>query len=296
MLGLADEAGKGDAAADRAPSSGLAAVREGAKGAREQTKGSALSPKKLLELTDNFASYTAATATVDRDGVGRTAAAKEFAKLLLDKDGSTLQEILVEEVAKLGDAATRSLLRQALVESALAKAIAGTLRAPKDALERSERFAALLPEDIKAAIIERPADIPKLVDELLHPTAEDERILSAAKELRKVLGGRFENSSLRSALAQNLSDGASIIPSTPEISPALQRIMMDSETRDFVLEQLPGVASLGRRVGAGLLRRAAYRAMNSPALPEKVRRRLSEANHRLADAIDPAASVKEEVP
>ena len=94
-------------------SDGLAAVKEGV-GA---TKSRSLSPKKLLEMTDNFSSYTAATTTVDRDGAGRTAAAQEFAKLLLGKDGSTLQDILVEEVAKFGDATTRSLLRQAFVES-----------------------------------------------------------------------------------------------------------------------------------------------------------------------------------
>jgi hypothetical protein len=50
-----------------------------------------------------------------------TAARSVFVKLLLDEEGSTLQEILVKEAAKLGDAATRSLLRKILVESALAK-------------------------------------------------------------------------------------------------------------------------------------------------------------------------------
>lgn len=284
MLGLSEDA-------EIPSSSGLAAVKAGVNGATH--KKSALSPKKLLELTDNFASYTAATATVDRDGQGRTAAAKEFAKLLLGQDGSTLQEILVEEVAKFGDATTRSALRQVLVESALAKAVANTLRAPKEAIEQSEQFAALLPDEVKRVIIERPALLPQLIDDLLSPTAEDERILSSAQELREVLGSRLDNNSLRSALAENLSDGASIIPSSPDITPALQRIASDTETRDFVLEQLPGVATLGRKVGAGLLRRAAFRAMNSPVLPEEARRTLSDANNRLADVIDPVAEKSE---
>ena len=97
---------------------------------------------------------------------------------------------------------------------------------------------------------------------------------------------------MRSALAQNLSDGASIIPSTPDISPALQRIISDAETRDFVLELLPGVSSLGRKVGAGLFRRAAYRAMNSPVLPEEARKQLSDVNNRLADVIEPKLTEK----
>jgi hypothetical protein len=279
MLGLAEDASM--------PASGLAAVKAGVNGATAEKKQSALSPKKLLEMTDNFASYTAATATVDRDGLGRTAATKEFAKLLLGEDGSTLQEILIEEAAKLGDATTRSLLRRALVENTVAKTVASALRSPKEALSRSEQLSSLLPDEVRKVLIDRPALIPELVEELLHPTSEDERILSTAEELREILGSRLENNSLRSALAQNLSDGASIIPSTLEISPALQRLVADTETRDFVLEQLPGVTTLGRRLGAGLLRRAAFRAMNSPALPENARRTLSDANNRLADVIDP---------
>ena len=267
--------------------SSLAAVKAGANGVPVDKKASVLSPKKLLEMTDNFASYTAATAEVDRDGKGRTAAAKEFAKLILSEEGSTLQEILIDEAAKFGDATTRSLLRQALVESALAKMLSSTLRAPKEALERSEQLSAMLPEDIKRAIVDRPALIPQLVEELLHPTSEDERILSTAQELQEIFGSRIENNSLRSALAQNLSDGASIIPAAPEISPALQRLVADAETRDFVLEQLPNVSKLGRRLGAGLFRRAAYRAMQSPILPENTRRTISDANNRLADVIDP---------
>ncbi|KAK1741039.1 ABC1 kinase family protein [Skeletonema marinoi] len=271
-------------------SEGLQAVKEGVGASPSKT----LSPKKLMEMTDNFASYTAATATVDRDGAGRTAAAQEFAKLLLDKEGSTLQDILVEEVAKFGDATTRSLLRQAFVESAVAKAIASSLRAPKDAVERSEQLASLLPEEIKKAIIDQPALLPQLVDELLHATAEDERILTTADELREVIGGRLDNTSLRSAMAQNLSDGASIIPSTPDITPALRQIVSDTETRDFVLELLPGVSVLGRKVGAGLFRRAAYRAMNSPVLPEDARKQLSDVNNRLADVIDPKEETVEQ--
>lgn len=283
MLGLAEDAPISEVSS----TSGLAAVKAGVNGVTEEKKSGGLSPKKLLEMTDNFASYTAATATVDRDGQGRTAAAKEFAKLILGKEGSTLQEILIEEAAKFGDAATRSLLRQALVENSVAKSIANSLRSSKEALESSEQLVAILPVEVKKALIDRPAIIPQLVDELLHPTAEDERLLSAAEELRDILGRRLENNSLRSALAQNLSDGASIIPSALEITPALQRFVADTETREFVLEQLPGVTTLGRRLGAGLLRRAAFRAMNSPVLPENVRSTLSDANNRLADVIDP---------
>jgi len=290
MLGLSGDAPIPNVATVSSP--GLAAVQAGVHDATAMTEGtkasSTLSPKKLLEMTDNFASYTASATTVDRDGEGRSAAAKEFAKLLLSEQGSTLQEILIDEAAKLGDATTRSLLRQVLVDSALAKSFASTLRAPKEALERSEQLSALLPKEIKDATIDRPALLPQLIEELLHPSSEDEKLLSTAQELQEVLGSRLENNNLRSVLAQNLSDGASIIPAAPEITPTLQRLVSDTETRDFVLEQLPGVSMLGRRLGAGLLRRAAWRAMNSPVLPEDARRSLADVNNRLADVIDPS--------
>ena len=271
-------------------SPGLAAVRAGVNGSSVSNKSmkasSALSPKKLLEMTDNFSSYTAATASVDRDGAGRTEAAKEFTRLLLDKEGSTLQEILVEEAAKLGDAATRSMLRQLLVDSAFAKAVSSSLRAPKDVLDRSDQLAAFLPENIKRALIHNPADLPQLIDDLLSLTTEDERLLTTASELQEVLGGRFENSQLRGSLEENLSDGASIVPSIPDFTPALRGLLDDAETREFVLEQLSNVPNLGRKFGAGLFRRAAYRAMNSPILPEEARKQLSDVNNRVADVID----------
>ena len=287
MLGLTDSDNtasvlhQSSSAAGISP--GLAAVRAGVNGSSVSNKSmkasSALSPKKLLEMTDNFSSYTAATASVDRDGAGRTEAAKEFTRLLLDKEGSTLQEILVEEAAKLGDAATRSMLRQLLVDSAFAKAV-------KDVLDRSDQLAAFLPENIKRALIHNPADLPQLIDDLLSLTTEDERLLTTASELQEVLGGRFENSQLRGSLEENLSDGASIVPSIPDFTPALRGLFDDAETREFVLEQLSNVPNLGRKFGAGLFRRAAYRAMNSPILPEEARKQLSDVNNRVADVID----------
>ncbi len=118
-------------------------------------------------------------------------------------------------------------------------------------------LASFLPEELKKAIVDRPADFPRLVDDLLKSTSEDEKLLSMTSELQQVLGGRLENTSLRSAMAENLSDGASIVPSLPDLSPGLCSIVSDAETRDFVLEQLSNVPSLGRRVRAGLFRRAA---------------------------------------
>jgi hypothetical protein len=278
MLGLSEES---------LESSSLAIVKAGA--GTESSKG--LSPRKLIEMSEGFASYTAATSDVDRDGRGQAAAAAEFTKLFLDPDGSTIQDIFVDETAKLGDAATRAVLRAALVESPFAKATAAALRAPKDIIEQSEAISALIPSVVKSALFDRPAELSNVLDTLLSLTPEDDRILSTAQELRDAISPQIiSNGEQRDGLPMGVRDmlvgqlgdgalGAGSMPSLPNLS--------NEENRQALLDQLPGVAALGRRVGAGLLRRAAYRADQSHSLPEQTRRALMEANLALADVIEP---------
>lgn len=262
-----------------------------------------LSPGKLIEMSEGFASYTAATADVDMDGKGQAAAITEFTKLFLDPKGSTLQDILVDETAKLGDAATRAALRTVLLESPAAKAAAATLRAPKELLEQYQGLNNLLPGAVKEALVDRPARLPEIVESLVSSTAEDEQVLSAAQELRDVVGPRIFNNhgdnngnaesssglqSVRSAVSSQLSDGAAAIPNNDNIVPtSVTNLLSDADTRKAVTEQLPGVAALGRRVGASLFRRAAYRADKSVVLPEGARKALIDANTALAEAIEP---------
>merc|ERR1740139_1571239 len=215
--------------------------------------GGALSPGKLMEMSEGFASYTAATADADQDGAGAKAAAAEFAKLLLDPDGSTLQDILVDETARWGDASVRQALRSAL-------------RAPAEFLEGRG-----LP-DLKP---------PQYLEDLVALSLEDERILASARELADVLGPRLsEAPGGADADAAVVPAGAG--PSLPSL-PGWTAALAESETRAAVVDALPGVAALGRRVGAGLLRRAAYRAERSAVLPGGARDLLVDANTRLAE-------------
>lgn len=281
MLGLAQDASDETA---------LAAIQAGARGEEYvPKKEGGLSPGKLIEMSEGFASYTAATADVDRDGAGQAAAATEFSKLLLAPEGSTIQEILVEEGAKLGDAATRRALHQILIDNPAARAFASSLQTPKDIVESSEQLKSLLPGPLKAALIDRPAALPNLIKELVELEAEDERILATAQELSDAVGPRItENAGIRRAFSGQLADGASGVPSNP--IPDVRSLIPDRETRKAVSDSLPGVANLGRRVGAGLLRRAAYRAEKAPGIPEDARKALSDANKRLADVVCPDTS------
>jgi hypothetical protein len=273
MLGLSEDGGL----EQNESSSALAIVQAGARGedvSQQFKPRGALSPGKLIEMSEGFASYTAATADVDRDGAGQAAAVAEFTKLFLDPKGSTLQDILIHETARTVDASFRAGLRAVLVESRAAKFAASALRTPKELLEKSPA-AILVPKALKASLVDRPAHLPKLLDSLLHTSADDKRTVSNARELVNALAKQTVNID-----TTNSGSGGR------ENLDRFTALLVDSKTRGAVAEQLPGVAALGRRVGAGLLRRAAYRTKQSHILPETARKALSKANEALAEAID----------
>lgn len=285
MLGLVEEEiEQHNPSVEHQQETALALVRQGtATSISNKNKGGTLSPRKLFEMSDGFTSYTAATANVDRDGAGQTAAMLEFTKLLLDEKGSTLQDILVEETARLGDAATRSALKASLVDSAPAKAAATVLRSQKEFLENSP-LGRVLPKPLKEAIVDRPAEFPDLIEALLVKSEEDEKILDTANELGAALSSRL-------AGENEGHDSNTKRISSPNSAPTvdyemIRNLLTNEETRQLILDQAPGVAALGRRLGAGLLRRAAYRADKAELLPEETRKQLVDINSRLAEAID----------
>jgi aarF domain-containing kinase len=267
MLGLSEET--------ESEQSALQVVQAGAQGGVK--KSSALSPSKLLEMSDGFTSYTAATADVDRDGKGQEAAVLEFVKLLLDEKGSTLQDILVEEAARLGDAATRSALKAGFVDSAPAKAAASALRMQREFLEQSPLYG-LLPKSFKEAVVDRPARFPELLESLLSHNEDDEKILTIAGELQSIISARF---SPQEGKSETISSRNTALDAE-----TIRSLLADEKTRNLIVAQVPGVAALVRRLSAGLLRRAAYRSDKSHALPEETRKQLADINRRLAEAVD----------
>ena len=245
-----------------------------------QHKVKGLSPAKFVEMSEGFTSYTAATANVDRDGKGQLKAATEFTKLFLDPKGSTLQDILVDETAKFGDAMARAALRAALVDNPAAKAFSSVLRGPKDVLEQNKRLQGMIPSPLKSIFVDRPAELPDFVELLVGSTLEDERIIASMQELGNSLGPRLTGI-INGTRPDNAGESAS------ELASSLPDILADEETRVALLEQIPGLSALSRRIGAGLLRRAAYRTDKTTVIPEDTRKRLVELNEALAKAIEP---------
>eukprot|EP00538_Stauroneis_constricta_P000412 CAMPEP_0119563014 /NCGR_PEP_ID=MMETSP1352-20130426/22222_1 /TAXON_ID=265584 /ORGANISM="Stauroneis constricta, Strain CCMP1120" /LENGTH=973 /DNA_ID=CAMNT_0007611537 /DNA_START=26 /DNA_END=2944 /DNA_ORIENTATION=- len=286
MLGLAEDPEHEEEKQESMSTTGsLSIVQAGAAAAAKDgvARRNTLQPKKLVEMSEGFASYTAATSSVDSDGAGQAAAAQEFAKLLLDPKGSTLQDILVEETARLGDAATRAALRASLVDNPAAKAASSALKMQKDIFDRSP-ISGLVPEPLKAAFINRPAEFQGLIESALATSSEDEKILATAAELREVVTSQLSSTASHDGSATENKAGLTSQPNA-DLSMLLSTLS-DDDTRRLVAEQLPGVATLGRRVGAGLLRRAAYRAKQTSQLPGEARKALADANTSLADVLD----------
>jgi hypothetical protein len=211
--------------------------------------GGALSPSKLIEMSDGFASYTAATANVDRDGAGQAEATRELVNLLLSPDGSTLQDILVDESAALGDAAVRQALRQLLIEG---------------------------PSTIAAPLGLQP---PAPLEALLAPSAEDERVLKTASELSQMLGPRVQ---------EQVDAATSTPPEAAQLTEAVSTFVSDAQARDDAAKTLEGAAALSRRIGAMMLRRGADRLTATAGLPDAAREALASGNRALADAIEPS--------
>ena len=276
-------------------SSALTVVRNGVEASTSLDSAStnSLSPGKLIEMSQGFTSYTAATANVDRDGAGQEAAVRELAKLiLLSPKGSTIQDILVEETTRLGDAATRAALRSALVDNPAAQAAKAALQTPNQIVEQFEPLQRLLPSPLKQALVDRPAEIPELLETLLDTNTEDEAILATATELRDALAARLqeENSDSNNgpspfSNAERLQRVASSVLGSGGDSND-EDMTQQERLNELVTEQIPGVAALGRRLGAGLLRRAAYRTDKSSVLPESARNALADANRAMATALD----------
>jgi len=261
-----------------------------------QQANGGLSPAKLVEMTEGFASYTSATADVDREGQGQKKAVAEFSKLFLDPKGSTLQDILVDEAAKFGDAVTRRALRAALVDNPGVNFVSSVVKRPKEILGQNDSF---FPSPLRS-LVDRPAEIFDLVESLVASTEEDDRIIETIEELRSALGPRVIDGIASNTFSRTSDDGQNSHSAkasddrTENVLTTVSELLSDKDTRDAITEQLPGVVALSRRMGAGLLRRAVYRTERAHELPEETRRQLIEVNIALANVVEPQFSEKEQ--
>ena len=312
---------------------------------RSMVVGSEGGPRKaslvqLVNMGQGFTSYTAATnsapdttadaaagaaADASAGGVGSSSSSAEGAAgassaaadaaaqdqlvdLLLSEDASYVQELLLEEAAKLADAAVRGSIASATKTDAAAS-LAEALRAPK-ALADATVGRLPLPAPLKDAAI-APAswlsDLASLVPTIAAPNDDDEALLASFGELWDKLQEGGEGDAASSADADEQPPpptlpGGIALPTLPKVPPALQSSLSaspslleelaDNDSR--LRRRLPQLGSLSRRFGATLLRRVAHRLEDDAARPEApplartVATRAAAADRSLADLIEPA--------
>ena len=212
--------------------------------------GGGLSPAKLVEMSEQFRTATAApTTSTPAPGSGGGARAREATGGTRGIDAAGHPR---RRGAKLGDATVRSALRAALIDAP------STLAAPLG----------LAP----------PAALA-----LLAPSKDDEAILARAAELRDLVAPQgLEAPSATASTAPRRR--------SPPPSPSRSLLLSDEAARDDAIQGIEGLGVLTRRVGAEMLRRSATRFDAASELPAAARDAARDANVALAEALDPPAA------
>lgn len=247
-------------------------------------EGGMFSPSKFLEMSDGLASYT--TAVSDADKIeGAKQAQNALADVVLDPNGNYLQELLLEEAAKLTDAALRDQFVK-LKNSVPGRLIKTALRTPRDLVRR------FVPESLQPLAL--PFSLPyEVASGLVRAASKD----ASDEASLKTIGSMWDSVApqLRAAISDNLSIPSTEVPTSlasglskvPAPSTAkssdvdtimaapralakaareIQKQISDPKSTLRIAvddpnfrQRLPVVGTLGRKFGAILLERTAER-------------------------------------
>jgi hypothetical protein len=265
---------------------------------------------KFLTLGEGFTSYSSATSGVPKEfalasttdgkmakdpatpvaaSVASDAATDDLIDVLLSAEGNYVQELLLEEAAKLADAAVRDSLAQ-VGASGPVSVLKDVLRAPKQIAE-STIGRLELPGPVKSAVDVAllPAtvmdDISRLMPTLARADKSDEETLQAFGNVWEKLNGRLQGtvpapSGAVSAEGNVIGDVQRTIETAQtRVGPLLEQLA-DSESR--LRQRLPLVGPISSRFWAALLRRVADRLESDANRPD--------ANNGLAREVAPRAA------
>ena len=215
-----------------------------------------LSPDKLIEMSEGFGTFTSFTSgansaasdtptilAMDTDDSGMEA----FVDLLLSEQGSGIQELLVEESARLTDASIRNSI-EAVEKSPLGVAM-------KTAMKTPVQLASLAPGPLKPFIAPAtaPYRIAKGLKRLSSKEADDEQALSTLQALYATLGSGAGSSGNGTPDIESLRQFASDLITDPK-SPVRQVL-----GNEKLLSRVPEVARLASRFSTTLINRTANR-------------------------------------
>lgn len=218
--------------------------------------GSARGLAKLLEMSDGFSSYTASTADSDGDE-GAREAQEALVELLTAEKGGYVQELMLEEAARLADAVVRERIAQAATWGP-AETLGSMLRAPK------AFFKSVLPFELPATL-KAPADLldelADLIPSLAAPDEGDRATLDTLDRVWLKLAPRL----LEQQEARAASGGAQAAPGSIDgmLAPlglSVEQLIPELSDPDSQLRTyMPRIGNLSRKFGIALLRRVAAR-------------------------------------
>ena len=226
------------------------------------SSGGLLSPNKLLELSDGFTSYTAATSAADRDTEGNRLAKEQLQSIVLSPNGSFVQDLLLETSARVTDSMLR-LAYSRVSESGAGSALKRIAAMPRDVAHR------LLPPRLRgiALPLTLPYEILQATDHLLQMDEGDRATVQGVQSLVALLqsqvGQGTENGQSSSVgVGERVADAngdADGLTSGETLATLRSQLRSLPSNPTAIVNQLPLVASLSRKLTVALLRRSAER-------------------------------------
>ena len=220
-------------------------------------KSGLLSTSKLIEMSDGFTSYTAATADAERDTEGKRIANEALASVLLSPDGNFVQDIVLEGAARVTDSVLRSGYHR-VSDTPLGKLIKRAVVAPKNIA-----YSVLPPKlRVLALPVTLPYEIAVAIDHILDKDPSDDEAVLALRSVVDSLQAQLLPDSGVSAEVSDKSiqvSDSTALTSGSTISELRDRVNVLTSDPSAIVSQLPLVATLSRRFTASLLSRAADR-------------------------------------
>ena len=202
--------------------------------------GGAINANKFIEMSENFESFESFTLSTDNENEGRSKAQEALRDIILSPQGNPVQDILIDEAAKLTDSLIRESYDQ-VKKSPGGKIFVNFLKSQMSIIDTLP-----LPDPLKVPI-SLPFEILKGVNDLVKKDENDQLAIDSAKTLFNAVQPRVAKSFPLNS--NNIFDSISKLP----ISSDPQKL----------LEQVPSAASaiflISRKYGAATIKRAADR-------------------------------------
>ena len=140
------------------------------------SSGSTINAEKFIEMSQNFESFESFSLSTDSENEGRSKAADAFNNILLSPEGNYVQDLLLEEAAKVTD----SLIRESfdiVKQSPGGKFLKNLIKSQMNAIDSLP-----LPEPLKIPI-SLPYEVIKSVNDLARKDKNDQNTIDSAKLL-----------------------------------------------------------------------------------------------------------------